>query len=109
MGAASGDHDAFDDAFASAASLALATIHAMPELEISGLAGDVNVIRNGRAASSDGLPQHGLQMFAQCFEFRTRNGRGSPAGPNAGAMQRFIGVDIAHTPQQLLIEQGTLD
>src|SRR5439155_6861815 len=108
MGAAPGDHDALDSAFTSAARSAFAAIDAMPELEVSGLAGDVNIIRNGRAASGDGLSQHGLQMFVQCFESSTRNGRRSPARPDAGAMQRFIGIDIAHAPQQLLIEQGTL-
>ena len=38
-----------------------------------------------------------------------RNGRGAAAGPDTGPEQRFIGVNVADTAQEVLIEERALD
>src|SRR5580692_12482942 len=109
MRTASANHAAGDGRFADVARFARALVYAMLQLKKTAAAVGVNVIIHARAAELDGLSQHVAQAEAQHFHLRTSHTRGAARGPHSSAKQRFIGIDISHTVQQLLVEQRAFD
>src|SRR6202789_3163579 len=106
--AARQDH-APDRCSAYQAGLSGAEIDPMLELEEAGYASRIYIIRYRRAAKRDGLSKDGLQTGMQAVEFGPFQVASHPAGPDAGAEKTLVGIDIAHTMQQFLVQQGSLN
>jgi hypothetical protein len=86
-----------------------AEIDPMLELEEAGYASRVHIIRYRRPAERDGLSEDGLQTGMQAIEFGPLQVASHPAGPDSGTEKTLVGIDIAHSVQQLLVQQGSLN
>src|SRR5581483_9833990 len=104
-----GDNQAFYGRATDQAGLAFAAIDAVLELEEAGLAFGVHVIGNRRAAGGDGLAEHLLDGVVKAAQFGPGERGGAAARAHSGAEKRFVRIDIAHTTQQLLVQQRALD
>src|SRR5579864_6084597 len=103
------NHNLLDRPLAHQARLTFSPIDPMLELEEALFSVGVYVVGNRRPSGGDGLLQHLLQSMVQLGVFRTRDGGRPPPGPNSGAEQAFICVDVSHSMQQLLVQQRRLD
>src|SRR5689334_1411019 len=109
MCSSSGDYNLFDGSLAFHARLALTSISAMLDLKKSRLTIGIHVIRNRRPAGGDGCLQNFLQCGMQLAQLRAGERMGAAAWPDMCAIQRFIGIDISHSMQQLLVKKGRFD
>jgi hypothetical protein len=109
MGSASGQEDASDGSLAAAAGQAGALVDAVFKLKESANAVGVHIIGNGRAAEADGMFQNLAKGQAEAFEFCLGEAAGEPAGADACMKKTLIGIDVAHSRQKRLIEQGRFD
>src|SRR5438105_249763 len=80
----------------------------MLQLKKSFFAFMVNVITDRRTAQRDCFMKNFLQCRVQLAKLLARNRSYSPARPNSGAEERFIGIDVANAAQQLLVQQCAL-
>ena len=109
MGAATCNDDAADGRSTDQAGLPGAHIDVVAELEKAAFARGIDVIGDGGAAEADGFTQHLLHGGMQAIEFLCGQAGGHTAGADFGAEEALIGVDVANTVQEGLIEQGRLD
>jgi len=109
MTAPSGQHNPPDGRSAHQARLAFAAIDSMLKLKKSFLAVGIDIIGNRRSAERDGLAQHFPHRSMQFGQLLPRDGGRAAARTDAGPKQRFVGINVAHAAQQLLIQQRTLD
>jgi len=96
MAAASGDNDALDGSLARQAGLVLASVDAMLKLKKTRVSGGIHVVGNRRSAGGDRLCQHLLDCVVEARQFGSRERSGAAARTDAGAEQRFIGIDVAN-------------
>src|SRR5271155_3640792 len=108
MTAAAGEYNAADRGSTCEAGRALAAIDAMLELEESFVAVGIDIVGNRRPPEGDSLAQHFTHRSMQLAELRARDGDGAAAGADAGAKQRLVGIDVADSAQQLLIQERAL-
>ena len=71
-----------------------------PPLSVS-----VDIVRNRRSTEPDGVPQNLSQRGAEPAVFSCGDSIGSPSRANSRSEKALIGVDIAHSCQEGLIEQ----
>jgi len=109
VGAAASQDHAPDRCPAHQAGLPGAEIDPMLELEEAGYASRVYIIRYRRAAERDGLFEDALQAGVQAVEFGPLQVASHPAWPDAGTEKTLVGIDIAHSVQQFLVQQGSLN
>ena len=81
----------------------------MLELEEAGYASRVYIIRYRRAAEGNGLFKNALQAGVQTVEFGPLQVASHPAGPDAGTEKTLVGIDVAHSVEQFLVQQGSLN
>jgi hypothetical protein len=81
----------------------------MLKLKKPALAIGINVIGDRRAAESNRVHQDLAQCGPQAVELGARDAVGTPPRANTGMKEAFVGVDIAHTSQQRLVQQSGLD
>jgi len=109
VGAAASDSDALDGCFAGEAGLAGALVDAVLELEKAAHAFGIDVVRDRRPAKADGVLEDFAEGEPQALEFDPGEASRAAAGANGGAKEALVGVDVAYTGQQLLVEQTGLD
>ena len=81
----------------------------MLELEEAFHASSVNVVRNRRTSERNRLPKNISEATVQAVKLCPFQVSGHPAGADAGAEETLIGIDISHSVQQFLIQQGGFD
>src|ERR1700733_14467208 len=109
MAAASSQHHSLHRSLANQARLAFAPIDAVLQLEETLLAVGVNVVGNRRSTQRNRLAQNLLHRKEKLVPpSKSNRGRSTPR-PNPGAKQSLVRVDVAHAPQQFLIQQRALD
>jgi len=69
----------------------------------------IDIIRYGRSAQLDGMPQNSLKRCAQPPKLLLAEPSSHSRGPNAGAEEAFIGINIAHPVQQFLVQKCGFD
>src|SRR5437899_577416 len=99
MSAPSGDDDALDRRFADIAVGVGASVDAVLQLEESLLAAGVHVIGDGGSAEGDGFLEDGLDSGMKALQFVAGELTGATAGTDTRAVERFVGVDVAHSVQ----------
>ena len=109
MRAAAGQDHASNRCSAHQAWLPGAEIDPMLELEEACYSGGIHVVGYGRATERDGFPEDALQAGMQTVKFRPLQVASHPAGPDTGAEETLVGIDISHSMQELLIQQSSLD
>src|SRR5882757_9418370 len=109
MAAPAREHDALNGGPTNQAWFAFASVYAMLKLEETFFAVRVYVVRDRRTTQGDGLAQDFLHRPVQPVQVGAGQRSSLATWANAGAKQRFVGVDIADAPQQLLVQEGTLD
>jgi hypothetical protein len=86
-----------------------AEIDPMLELEEARHTGGIHVVGYGRTTERDGFPENALQAGMQAVQFRPLQVASHTAGPDTGAEETLVGIDISHSMQEFLIQQGSLD
>ncbi len=109
MGATARQQDAPDGGCADPAGLAGAQINAVFELKKSPLALGVHIVGDRRTAETDGMAQYLPQRLAQPLQLVTGEAAGSAARTNPGPEEALVGIDVAHSGEQILVEQSGLD
>ena len=109
VGGAAGEGDALDGGSADEAGLASALVDLVAELEEAADAIGVDIIRHGGAAEFDRLAQDFDKRSAQPGELDAGEARGLPARADMGEEEGLVGVDVADTVEEGLIEQRGLD
>ena len=109
MGSPAGHEDAPDRCAAHQTWLPGAEIDPVLELEKAFDTGRIDVVRNRRSAQRDCLLEDSLQGGVQAVKFGSLQVASHSPRPDSGAEEALIGIDIAHSVQQLLIQQGGLD
>ena len=109
VGAPSGEEDAADGGSADQAGLAGSHVDAVLELEEAGDTVGVDVVGDGGAAKLDGFPQDGLQGCLKAVEPLAGEASGHAGRTDSGMEEAFVGINVAHAVEQLLVEQGGLD
>ena len=71
--------------------------------------GGIHIVRNGGSAQGDRLSEHALKTGMEAVEFRPFQVASHPPGPDPCPEKTLVGIDIPHSMQELLIEQGSLD
>jgi hypothetical protein len=79
------------------------------DLEVAAHALCIDVVGDGRAAQLDRSLQDCLQGGAEAGVFFAGNSGCLTAGTNSSAEERLVGVDVADSVQQGLVEQGCFD
>ena len=69
----------------------------------------IHIVRNRRSAQLNGMLQHNLQRRAQPFELLPGQPPGHSFRSDSCPKQALIGINIPHTMQQLLIQEGSLN
>src|ERR1051326_289765 len=69
----------------------------------------VDIVGDRRSAQLNRFFQHFLHGDEKFPELFRSNCGGPSSRTDAGAEQRFVGINISHAPQQLLIEQRAFD
>jgi hypothetical protein len=100
------DNDFLDRSLALYAGFAFAAIGAVLDLKKAGLAIGIHIVRDGRPASGNRQLQDFLQRGKQLAQLGFRQCVGSPTGSDVGAKQRFIGINVPHAVQQLLVQES---
>src|ERR1700676_998583 len=109
VAAASRNHDSLDGSLADETRFRFAPVNPMLKLEQSFFAIGIYIIRDGRTAERNRFSQYFFHSDEELFQSLTRDARGAPARANAGPEQGLIGINVAHSAQQFLIEQRALD
>src|SRR5215813_3794083 len=94
MTAASCDDNPLDRGSAHQTWFSFASIDPMFQLEEPFLAVGVNVVADRRASGLDCLAQHLQQPFVQFLQLRSAERCGTTPGPDLGAKQRLVGIDV---------------
>lgn len=94
MGAATRHHNAPDLACANKARLAPALINPVFQLEKAPHAFRIHVIGDRRAAQTNRILKYALKRLPEPFQFAASEPARALPGPDAGAEQAFVGVDI---------------
>lgn len=109
MGPTTGEHDAADGGAADAAGLSFAAVDAMLHLEKPFAAFGVDVIGDRGTTGADGGTENRAQGSVKAGELVASESSGALRGPDAGPEETFVGVDVADTVEEGLIEQGGFD
>jgi len=109
MGTAPGEQDAADGGSAAAAGLAGTQVDAVLKLEESAGASRVDVIGDRGAAQPNGLLENLAQSPAQALELGAGETAGGAARTDSGMKEALVGVDVAHSGEQGLVEKRCLD
>ena len=109
MRAAPADHDFFNRRFAGHARFAFTAVSTMLDLEVARFAIGIHVIGDGLSAGGDCQAQNFLQGRVQFAQLGFGQRMGPAARPDMSAEQSFIGIDVPHAVQQLLVEQRGFD
>src|SRR5450755_3675928 len=109
MTASASDDYSLDRISANQARLAFPTVHPMLQLEKPFFAVGVDIVADRRSAQSDGFAQHFLHCHVQLPQLFAGQRGGSTPGPNSGAEQRFVSINVPYPTQQFLVEQCALD
>lgn len=86
-----------------------ALVDLMLQLKEPARAVGIDIIGHGRSAQGDCLAEHLLQTLAKTIHALPAKAGRSAAGPDAGAEEALIGIDVAHPLQTGLIEQRGFD
>src|ERR1039457_5175352 len=105
----SSQHDAQDRGLAAAARQPCAQVDAVLELKEPSHSVGVHIIGDRGAAQPDGVLQNLAQGEPQPLKLHPGHPPRPPARPDAGAKQALVGVDVAHSGKQRLVQQGSLD
>jgi len=109
VSAAAADHDSHDGSGADAAGLAGARVDVMAELEEAGDAVCVDVVGDRGAAQLNGFGEDFHQCVAEAGELGARETAGVAGGADAGVEECFVGVDVADTVEERLVEERRFD
>ena len=109
MGAPSGQEGAANRGSADETGLAGAHVDAVLELEEAGYPVGVDIVGNGRATKLDGFAEDGLECSPKPFEAGAGEASSHVGGADAGVEEALVGIDVANTMQELLVEEGGLD
>ena len=91
------------------ARVAAVAVDLVLDLEVAAHSFRIHVVRDRRAAQFDGAAKDVDERLAQAGEFGAGEAAGLAAGANAGAEEGFVGVDVADSVEQGLVEQRGLD
>src|SRR6516165_659069 len=106
---ASGNDEAPNGGLANQTRLALTSVNPMFELEQALFAVGAHVVGNRRSSARNRLLEHFLQRPIQSPKLHPAKRRCPAPGSNGGTEQRFVGINIAHTAEKLLIQESTLN
>jgi len=109
VGAPSGQEGAANRGSADETGLAGAHVDAVLELEEAGYPVGVDIVGNGRATKLDGFAEDGLECSPKPFEAGAGEASSHVGGADAGVEEALVGIDVANTMQELLVEEGGLD
>jgi hypothetical protein len=109
VGSASAYDDAADRRFADQAGLPGPHVDVVAELEEAALACGVDVVGDRGAAEADRLAQYLLHSGVEAVQFLRSEPCGHAAGADFGAEEALVGIDVADTVEQGLVEQRCLD
>src|ERR1043166_5145336 len=109
MRTASGDHYALDRSLASQARLGGAHVDAMLELEESFFPVGIDIVGYGGAACFDRFLQNFTHGRIKSAKLVAGDGMRAAPGTDAGAKERFVGIDVADSAEKFLIQQRALD
>src|SRR5437870_3000021 len=109
MCAAAGDDDSLNGSFADVAVGVGSSVDAVLKLEEAFATVGVNVIGDGGAAEGDGFLQDGLDGGVESLEFVASELASAASRTDPSAIEGFVGVDVADSVKQLLIEESCLD
>lgn len=109
MGAAASDHDSLNGGVAEFAGLAGALVDAVLELEEAADAVGVNIVRDGGAAEFDGVAEDGLDGGVEQGQLGAGEAGGGAFGADTGAKEGLVGVDIADSVEEFLVEESGFD
>ena len=102
-------HNALDRCFTTPAEHSSAHVHEVFELEKTTDSLGIDVVGDGGSAQADGMFQDVFERKSQALQFSVGETSGTAARPDAGAKEALIGVDVAYTREQLLIEERSFD
>ncbi len=89
--------------------LSRAQVHPVLKLEEPPLPVRIHIVRNGRPAQTDSMPQNLHQLPAQPLQLRPAQPSCRPARPDPRPEKALVGVDVPHSRQQCLVQQRGLD
>jgi hypothetical protein len=69
----------------------------------------IHIVRNGRATHGYRLAEYGLQGGVQTVQLCPFEVLRHPAGPDAGAEETFVGINVSYSVEQFLVQQGSFD
>ena len=94
---------------AETAGVALVVVGAQILLKRAGLAVDADIAVDRGTHKSDCFLKQSLDVSVQFDQFPSRWRTGQPPRMNAGSVQRFVGIDVAQTGDEGLVQQGRLE
>ncbi len=109
VGGALGDDFAADGGAAMRAGFAFAIVHGEADAEVAGSAFGGDEVAQRRAALFDGLGQYFTHGFGDERIAGEADAPGGAARMDAGAPERFVGVDVADAGDDVRIHQEGLD
>ena len=109
VGAASGHHNPTNRRLAVPAGLAGPLVDPVFQLEEAAHPVRIHIVGNRRASQPDGLLQNFAQGEPQPFQLCPAQPSCPAPGPQSGAKQALVSIDVAHSREQSLVEQGGLD
>jgi len=105
MRPSSGEQNAADRRLAAEAGEAGSQVDTVLELEEATHPVGVNIVRDRRPAQPDGVLQDFAEGQPQTFEFGSGQPSTQAARTNSRTKETFVGVNVSHPGEQLLIEQ----
>jgi len=109
MGSPAGKKNAPDGRLATAAGQAGSHVDAVLKLKKAPHAVGIDIIGDGGTAEPDGLLQNLAEGEPEPLKFSLGEAAGTAARPDTGVEEALVGVDIAHTGKEGLVEQGRFD
>ena len=109
MGSPANEKNPPDGGLADSTRKAGAQVDAVFQLEKPAHSVSIHVVGNRRTAEADGLLQDLQEREPEPFEFCLRKATGDAPRPDTGMKEALVGINVAHTRKQCLIEQGGLD
>lgn len=109
MGTAACDGDALDGRAAGTAGLSGTRVDVVVELEETRYAVGVYVVGDGGAAQLDGVLEDLDEGGAEAGEFVAGEASGLAAGADSGVEESFVGVDVADSVEEGLVEERGFD
>src|SRR5262245_10657034 len=109
MRSPSSHNDLLDLPLAGQAGLAFTTVGAVLELKKAFLPIGIDIVGDRGSSSGDRLLEHLAERDVELGEFGASERVRATPWPDPGAKQALIGVDVAHSVQQGLVEQQGLD